>query len=373
MAAESPESITYQQTGVNYASMDPFKVAAQEAAASTSPNIQRFGHKVVEASRGESAFVWDEGDQFRAMVTEGLGTKNLVADAMTDLNPNGRYYRKIAKDTIAMIVNDLLVVGADPHVVTAHFSVGDSGWFEDRARAQDLLDGWAESCTESGATWGGGETPTLKGIVEPGKIELSGSATGIISPKDRLTLGDKLEPGDQILLIESSGIHANGLTLARAIADRLPEGYGTKLSNGISFGEALLRPTHIYAKAIRALFEANVQITYMANITGHGWRKLMRANKDLSYVMHDAPRPDPIFDFIQEHSGNDDKEMYGNFNMSAGYAVFLKPHQLGMAKRVVYEATGLHSIYGGNVEEGPKQVVIEQKDLIFSDDTLGVR
>lgn len=367
------EPITYEQTGVSYADMDPFKVAAQEAAATTDDNMTKFGHSVVSASRGESAFVWDEGSEYRAMVTEGLGTKNLVADAFSELGNGSSYYDKIAKDTIAMIVNDLVVVGAEPHVVTAHFSVGDSAWFEDRQRSTDLVKGWAAACDEAGAVWGGGETPTLKGIVEPGKIELSGSATGIINPKERLTLGEKLEDGDAIILLESSGIHANGLTLARTIADNLPNGYATELSDGTPYGEALLAPTHIYVQAVRALFEGGVDIHYMANITGHGWRKLMRANRDdLGYAIIDLPSPQPVFNFLQEHSGNDDQEMYGNFNMGAGYAVFLNRTHINRALTLL-ERIGTNALLGGFVFEGPKRVLIEPKGLAYEGESLEVR
>jgi len=227
--------ISYSSTGVNYDSMDPFKRAAQLGAAETSPNIERTGFSVVERSRGESAFVIDEGPRYSAHVIEGLGTKNLVADQMRRIRQTdqaaiaddmqditGRtYYDAIAQDTIAMIINDLITVGADPVLVNAYCAVGSSDWFRDERRAQDLVKGWKEACDQAGATWGGGETPTLSGIIMPETIDLAGSAYGIIDPKRRLTLGDRLEPGNAIMLVDSSGIHANGLSLARKLAENV--------------------------------------------------------------------------------------------------------------------------------------------------------
>jgi phosphoribosylformylglycinamidine cyclo-ligase len=369
--------ISYSESGVNYHTVDPFKRAAQRHAKETSHNVERFGFRVAEQSRGESAFVIDEGDHYSAHVIEGLGSKNLVADKFAlskDVaNRNGKtYYEEIAQDTVAMIVNDLLVVGADPVVVNAYFAVGDSEWFMNGQRSEQLARGFRQACDDAGAAWGGGETPVLKNIIHSETIDLAGSAYGVINPKDRLTLGDKLTAGDAILLAESSGPHANGLTLARSIADRLPDGYITVLSDGSLYGEALLKPTKIYAPLTRELFAANIDIHYMANITGHGWRKLMRAHKELSYHIDAVPNPHPVFHFIQEHAGVDDAEMYGNYNMGAGFAIFVPEHAIASAQQTA-ETIGFLLLHAGYVEDGKKQVIIEPKNIIFSSDALGIR
>lgn len=366
------ERITYASTGVNYDAMDPLKRLAQLRARETAGNLNRFGMSEVEASRGESAYVWEENDSYRAFVIEGLGTKNLVADE-TRRFTGKTHYDAIAQDTIAMVVNDLIVVGADTQVVNAYYAVGSSEWFSDAERSQDLVEGWAKATDMAGAVWGGGETPTLKEIIYPDVIELSGAAIGIVKPKERLTLGEKLTSGDAILLVESSGIHANGLTLARRIASRIPEGYATPLSDGTSYGESLLAPTHIYAGLTRELFEAGIDIHYMANITGHGWRKLMRASRDLTYVIDQVPKVHPVFNFIQEQSGNDDEEMYGNFNMGAGFAIFLPEKDVALAQNIARENYAWQTTKAGYVEDGPRQVLIKPKNLVYSGDSLGVR
>lgn len=363
--------ITYASTGVNYDAMDPLKRTAQLAARSTSDNLQDIGISEIEASRGESAHVIDMGSFYLATVVEGLGTKNLVADA-SRCEGGPSFYDKIAQDTVAMIVNDLLVVGARPMVVNAYWAAGNGNWFEDEQRAKDLADGWAKACNKAEAIYGGGETPTLKGIINPETVDLAGSAVGIIRPKKRLTLGDRLSAGDAILLAPSSGVHANGLTLCRTIGAELSEGYNTKLSDGQTYGEALLTPTHIYAKLVRGLFERGVDIHYMANITGHGWRKLMRADREFTYVIDKIPQPQALFGFIQEHSHNSDEEMYGNFNMGAGFAFYVLEKHVSKAQQVG-EKLGLDLFKAGRIEEGPKQVIIEPKGLTFKADTLGVR
>src|SRR3989344_5112635 len=297
------KKLTYKQAGVDYDAMDPFKRLAQKSGRATHKNLSESGFKEHKDSRGESAYVVEQGDAYFAFVEEGLGTKNLVA--------------------VAMIINDLITVGAQPVTVLAYWAVGDAAWFEDRQKMEALVKGWAHACNLAGASWGGGETPTLAGVVAPETIDLAGAAFGIIKPKNRLALGKNLRAGDAIILFESSGIHANGLTLARKIAEKLKKGYATKMPNGKMYGEALLQPTIIYARLIDAIFSSGVNIHYMTNITGHGWRKIMRNNKKLTYRIKNIPPVPAVLNFIIENGPIDIKEDYGNLNMGAGFAMFV--------------------------------------------------
>lgn len=361
----------YAEAGVDYSKMDPIKVLAQKNAQKTAKNLKSFGMSELTASRGESAYVWEEPDAYRAIVVEGLGTKNLIADNTRKITGK-TYYDQIAQDAVAMIVNDLIVVGALPQVVNAYFAIGDSNWMTDKERAADLINGWSAACNAIGATWGGGETPTLKGVIEPATIDLGGAAVGIIKPKKRLVLGDKLTDGDTVVLIESSGIHANGITLVRKLIEKLPKGYGTKLSDGRILGDALLTPSHLYVSLVRDLLEANLDLHYMVNITGHGWRKLMRASKNFTYIMTDIPNPQLEFEFIQKHLDINDAEMYASFNMGAGFAVYVPEKH---AQKVVIAARKrkLKAWVAGRVKKGPKQVIIEPLNITFAGDSLEVR
>lgn len=363
------KKISYASAGVNYELLDPIKKLAQQSALKTKSLLSPFTE--ISESRGESAYVWDEGKSYKAFVIEGLGTKNLVADQMEKLTGE-TFYDSIAQDTVAMIVNDIIVVGAKPQVINAYFAVGDSEWMRNQNRSEALIKGWAKACQLSGATWGGGETPTLKGVINPDTIDLGGACVGIINPKKRLCLGDKLKTQDRIILIESNGIHANGLTLARKISEPLKDGFLTKLSNGKTYGESLLQPTHIYSKLIEKIFSKNISIHYMTNITGHGWRKIMRAKQSFSYVIDTIPPISPLFQFIKDQSGNDNKEMYGNFNMGAGFALFVSKKDvkqiLEISKKLKLKAWD-----AGTVEKGPKQVVIKPLNIVYTENELEVR
>jgi phosphoribosylformylglycinamidine cyclo-ligase len=282
------------------------------------------------------------------------------------------YYAAIAQDTIAMAVNDLITVGATPLVVQAYWAAGGSQWFADAQRAMALVEGWKRACDHCGVAWGGGETPALAGIVADGRIDLAASCTGIVSPKQRLSLGERLAAGDAIVLLASSGIHANGLSLARKLIERLPDGYSTPLSTGQSYGEALLEPTTLYSPVTEALFAAGITPHYCANITGHGWRKLLRHPAALTYRIGRLPAVPAVLSFIQQHAGQDAHEAYSTLNMGAGFALFVAADDADRTVEVA-RAQGVEALVAGRVESGPKQLLIEPLSIRYGDDALQLR
>ena len=363
--------LSYEQAGVVYELIDPLKISAQRAAAATAPHLAAHGFAEVAASRGESAYVVDVGPFCIASIVECLGSKAIVADEMAALDGRSRY-DAIAQDTIAMAVNDLITVGATPLVVQAYWAAGGSDWFADAARAKALVEGWQRACDRCGVAWGGGETPALAGIVERGRIDLAASCTGIVQPKSRLSLGDALDAGDAIVLLDSSGIHANGLSLARKLAERLPEGWLTEVGPASSYGDALLAPTLLYSPVTEALWRAGIVPHYCANITGHGWRKLLRHAKCLSYRIHTLPPVPPVLDFIRRHAGHDDREAYSTLNMGAGFALFVAAADAERTVQVAQQQ-GIGARVAGVVEAGPKRLLIEPLGLEFGDDALQLR
>ncbi|MCA3239844.1 MAG: phosphoribosylformylglycinamidine cyclo-ligase [Rubrivivax sp.] len=362
--------LSYEQAGVKYELIDPLKVAAQRAAASTAGHLARHAFEEVTASRGESAYVVDLGHFYLASIVECLGTKTLVADAMWREGEN--FFAAIAQDTIAMAVNDLVTVGATPLVVQAYWAAGGSDWFADGARAQALVQGWKAACDAIGASWGGGETPALAGIVEEGRIDLAASCTGLVNPKPRLTLGEHLGPGDAIVLLQSSGIHANGLSLARKLAERLPQGYQTEIEPGLRYGPALLAPTLLYSPVTEALWADGVRVHYAANITGHGWRKLLRHPKALTYRVHTLPPVPPVLRFMQQQAAMDDAEAYGTLNMGAGFALFVHGDDAERAVATA-RAQGIEAWVAGRVEAGAKQLFIEPIGVHWGAEELQLR
>jgi phosphoribosylformylglycinamidine cyclo-ligase len=371
MTQTPPTPLSYEQAGVQYDLIDPLKVAAQRAAAATATHLAGHGFSEVAASRGESAYVVDVGPFYLASIVECLGTKTLVADEMQRLTGRS-YFAGIAQDTIAMAVNDLITVGATPLVVQAYWAAGGSEWFTDAIRAQALVAGWKAACDYCRVAWGGGETPALAGIVEAGRIDLAAACTGLVQPKSRLSLGEQLQPGDAIVLLASSGIHANGLSLARKLAERLPQGYLTQIAAGLGYGEALLAPTTLYSPVTEALAAAGVGVHYAANITGHGWRKLLRHPKAYTYRVHTVPPVPPVLAYIQQQAGHDAAEAYGTLNMGAGFALFVSADDAARTVAVA-QAQGVPAWVAGSVEPGPKRLLIEPLGVVFEGDTLQLR
>jgi phosphoribosylformylglycinamidine cyclo-ligase len=365
------QKITYSDVGDNYDTKDPIKIHAQIAAQLTGINLKKHGFEEVSDSRGESAYVWKQGDIFMASVIEGLGTKNLIADGLRK-HVGKSYYDVIAHDTVATIINDLVTVGATPLVIHAYWAVEDNSWLADEERMRDLIDGWKNACDIAGVSWGGGETPTMKQIVVPGTCELGGSAIGIIADKKRLLTDKKLQNGDRILMIKSNGVNANGISLTRAIASKLPKGYATKIDDGTMYGEALLTRSNIYANLVQDLLDADIDLHYASNITGHGMRKVMRARSSFTYLLENIFEPQSVFHFIQKQAGLSDYEMYDTYNMGQDYALFLPKNNIAKAQDIVTKS-GFESLDAGYIKQGEKQVIIQPKNITFTGETLRVR
>lgn len=368
--SDEPQSgkSAYASAGVDYATLDAGKRLALTEALGTSAALAAHGGKALDVSRGEPAFVFELGDRTLAFVMEGLGTKSVVARQVAEQSGLNRF-DAVAYDTVAAIVNDLCCVGALPMVVNAYFATGSSDWYRRGEWHEALVKGWSRACGDAGATWGGGESPSLPGLVNGEDVELAGSAVGALPAGRAPILGERLRAGDEIVLVASSGLHANGASLARMVAGRLPDGYDAKLPSGRGFGDALLDPSILYARLVGALAEADVAVSYLSHVTGHGLLKLMRPSRDLTYRIAALPPVPEVLDFLVEQSGMDAHAAYSTFNMGSGYAVYTAA---GTGAKVVEIAQGLghEALIAGAVEQGPRQVIVEPVGVTYTTDEL---
>lgn len=385
----------YRQAGVDYAVLDASKRSALTEALATSHWLAAGGARAVEGSRGEPAFVLRFAGSTLAFVLETLGTKSIIAREYHELAGVNRFDH-VAYDAVAAVLNDLICVGALPLVLNAYFATGSSAWYEHAERADALLAGWRRACDDAQCAWGGGESPSLVDLLAPAEIELAGSALGFVPPPGEPLLGEQLAPGDEIVLVASSGLHANGASLARRIAARLPRGLSTELPDGerpgdagspagegadggpgkqndaATFGEALLAPSLLYVALLRELLgDPRVQLTYLSHITGHGLLKLMRPQRRLTYRIRALPPVPPVLAFLAAQAKLDAAAAYSTLNMGAGFAVYCRP---GSGARVVAVAheLGLDALLAGAVEEGPRQVILEPVGVTFAGDQLAL-
>ena len=355
---------------VDYTKLDPVKAAALEKFSETLEHPKRLGIKIVPETLGEPAVALDflNNDFLLAFNVEGLGTKNKIADAMSQdaRGKSFKYYESIGQDTVAMSTNDLLAIGADPIVFGDIISSGDSNWFDGSEKPKALLEGYRKAANELQMAIPCGETPTLKGIVCPDTLDLAGASVGIIQPKSRLIIGKNIAEGDAIIGLESSGVHSNGVSLARKVAEGLPEGYFTELPSGAVLGEELLKPTVLYTRPIIELLEKGIELHYLAPITGHGWKKIMRAKHPFTYEIDFVPEKTELFSFLQEHAKIPDSEAYYTWNMGIGYVVLAPQESIS----AIEKQCAKHNVKTwklGTVKKGEKKVEIKPLNILYDE------
>jgi phosphoribosylformylglycinamidine cyclo-ligase len=355
---------------VDYSTLDPFKERIIETLGPTWANIQRLGVRVIPESLGQPAVLLDfvDYDFILALKSDCVGSKGLIADKMVAGGWAGdvaSLYSGLGIDVIAANVNDLVCMGAAPVALSDEIGSGCSEWFADEARVAGLLEGFRQGCDEAGITVPCGETPTLPDIVNPQTAYITGSMIGIIRPKERAFWGQRLQAGDMIFGLASSGIHCNGLTLARRIAERLPQGYATPFGESWTLGQELLTPTQIYVNPVMGMLEAGVDLHYLSNITGSGLRKVMRCRFPFTYVVESLPKPEPIFRFLQEQGEVSDYEAYQTWNMGVGFCVYAPEGEAQAIEKTCAEH-GIAVTRLGHIEEGDKQVVIQPLQATYS-------
>ncbi len=249
----------------------------------------------------------DIGDRYLAMTTDGVGTKLLVAEAVED-------YSTIGIDCIAMNVNDLVAAGVTPIAFVDYLAVDEPS----ESMSREIGEGLADGANRAGVRLVGGETAVLPEVITG--FDLAGATAGLAT-EDQLFQGEA-EVDDVLVGIPSSGVHSNGLTLARKAAtaehtydDPLPESDRT-------IGEALLEPTRVYTYLLDALHASDVHAT--AHVTGGGWTNLFRMG-EFEYEITDPDPVQPIFEFIQSAGEVSEQEMYRTFNMGTGFVVAVDP------------------------------------------------
>jgi phosphoribosylformylglycinamidine cyclo-ligase len=169
--------------------------------------------------------------------------------------------------------------------------------------------------------------------------------------------------------VRSSGLHANGASLARLLADRLADGYASRLPSGATLGESLLEPSLLYAPLVAAILERGPQLSYISHVTGHGLLKLMRPAQALRYRIARLPPVPEVLSFIVAQAGLDARAAYSTFNMGVGYALYCRA-RTGETLVAIAAELGFQAEVAGAVEEGPREVVLEPVDVRFGDREL---
>ena len=260
----------------------------------------------------------DLGNQYAlAAHTDGVGTKVLVAEAC-------RKYNTIGIDCVAMNVNDIICIGAEPLALVNYLALEKP----QPKLVHDIMIGLQKGAQEANVAVIGGETAIMPDVVKG--FDLAATVIGLVNKKKIIT-GEKIQHGDTILGLRSSGIHSNGLTLARKLLL-------THRTEPETLRE-LLRPTRIYTRIILKLLNSNREIHGLAHITGGGYSKLKRIGHKtkVGFLLDHLPQPQSIFKKIQTKGDISDREMYRTFNMGIGFLIICPQHEAKRIKQIIPE------------------------------------
>ena len=261
---------------------------------------------------GHFAGLIEFGEYALVLCTDGVGTKVIIADEM-------KKWDTVGIDCIAMNVNDIICVGAEPLAFVDYLAMEKL----DKKKADQIGIGLNRGAEISNISIIGGETATLPDIIKG--FDLAGTCLGYVK-KDEIITGEKIKVGDAIIGLRSSGIHSNGLTLARKVFKNNGYGYHDKLpysDQDITIGESLLCPTKIYVKEILKIIK-KYEVHGLAHITGGGWQNIERLKPDVEFVLENPLEPHEIFKVIKKVGKITDLEMHRTFNMGIGFAIVLE-------------------------------------------------
>jgi phosphoribosylformylglycinamidine cyclo-ligase len=321
--------LTYADAGVDQDVMN-------EAARSLVGSLQFKREGLGAPYRHEGGFsgLIEFGDVMLGLATDGVGTKSHISQE------TGRW-DTIGIDCVAMNVNDLICVGAEPLAFVDYIATPRP---EPEVWKQIGI-GLDEGCRQSNMTLVGGETSVMPETVK--QIDITGTALGYV-PKDRVITGTEVGPGDAIIGLASSGIHSNGYTLVRKVVSAAGRSWSEPFGDR-TLGEEALEPTTIYVKAVMELV-SSVHVKAMANNTGGGLRNLARWRGGLRYVV-DEPMPVPtIFEALADWGGIEEEEMWQTFNMGIGFFIAVAPGDVSDALEVLGRHHDAQVV--GRVEEG---------------------
>jgi len=277
----------------------------------------------------------DIGNYALAVSTDGAGSKVLVAQEL-------KKFDTIGIDMVAMNVNDILCVGAEPIALVDYLAMEHI----DRKLIDEIAVGIFEGVKQAGVALVGGETAmlpdTIKGINGTG-FDISGTAFGVVE-KDKIIDGRSIKPGDVVIGFASSGVHSNGLTLARKV---LPK----------EFWNEILIPTKIYVKEILDIIK-KYNVHGLAHITGGGYRNLLRITR-YGFSIKNLPEME-VFKKIQEYGGISDEEMYKTFNMGVGFCVVASREN---ANKILSEFDCFE--IGEVIEEHKVHIKLKKKEIIL--------
>ncbi len=281
--------------------------------------------------------------------TDGVGTKIKLAFLMDR-------HDTVGIDCVAMCINDVACAGGEPLFFLDYIACGKN--YPEKIAA--IVKGVAEGCKQAGAALIGGETAEHPGLMPEDEYDLAGFAVGVADEKDLIT-GENIKAGDVLVGIASSGVHSNGFSLVRKVFEMTKESLDTYYDElGTTLGEALLAPTKIYVKAMKAIKDAGVTVKGCSHITGGGFYEnipRMLPEGILAVVEKDSYEVPAIFKLLQKKGNIEEKMMYNTYNMGLGMVLAVDAADVEKTLAAIREA-GETPFVVGHCEAGEKGVTL---------------
>lgn len=339
----------YRDAGVNTDEADAGLARLTKRIASTWPKASEMGG--VQLDIGYFANVVNIGGLGIAITTDGVGSKAMIASMLSK-------YDTIGIDCVAMNVNDVICVGAQPVSMVDYVAIESVS----AAILDEISIGLTEGAKLAQVSISGGETAQLKGMVHG--FDLAGTAIGYV-PLDKILVGQNIKQGDVLIGIESNGVHSNGLSLARRAFFELNK---YPLSHQFSeldcdLGTELLKPTHIYVREALDLLANITSIKALVHITSDGFLNLTRVKSQVGYVIDQLPPVPPIFSIIQRLSGTENTEMFSVYNMGIGFCVVVDPADADRALSIIAKHGKRAHKIGYAIDDHQRRVSIPQFTL----------
>jgi phosphoribosylformylglycinamidine cyclo-ligase len=296
-----------------------------------------------------------------AVSTDGVGTKILIAQMMDK-------YDTVGIDCVAMNVNDIICVGAEPLAMLDYLAVE----IPDPVMLEDLAKGLHRGAELANIAIPGGEIAQVRDMIsgarEDRAFDLVGTCVGVV-PLNRILIGEEIEEGDIVVGFRSSGIHSNGMTLARRIL--LEQGsldlHGQRQELGRTLGEELLEPTRIYVRECVEMMQQGLAVKAFSHITSDGLLNLTRVPAKVGYVIDNLPEPHVIFQLIQSCGQVSDEEMFRVYNMGIGFCVVVAPREVDRVQAIAKKHGTQASVIGRAVRDEQQKVLIPSRGLVGRD------
>jgi len=299
-----------------------------------------------------------------AISTDGVGSKLLVAQLMDK-------YDTVGIDCVAMNANDILCVGARPLSMVDYLAVQTP-----QARLlEELGKGLYEGAKQANITIAGGELAQIGEMIQGARegygFDLAATCVGTV-PLDRIIVGQDIHDGDVLIGLASTGIHSNGLTLARRV---LLDQEGLRVDQHIPelgrlLGEELLIPTRIYVREVSAMLDAELPVKALLHITGDGLLNLRRVQAEMGFMIEHLPEPQPIFRLIQERGRVSDAEMYQVFNMGLGFCLVTPPDAAEQVRAIARQYSVTAYDLGRAVADAERRIWLQPKNLVSAGNTF---